>query len=250
MRLKLEILVLGLLAIMVSPVNADLIITAAPSTNGIAQVLVTSSSSDNLGQFTVVYDITPDASNALLPVASLEFISPSSSATDPTLIDTNYVYNSSNPNVPGGASFATDTSAVFGVASDPSASGFNTHFAGGDIYTGSAPSGAATLLVGTPYGLSNLALQFNAPGTTNAIGDVFDIRLDLLNSSFYDGSGNPLTVLNPSGLDPIIAFVTVSPDGNITVAPVPEPSSLVISLTAILCGLVWAKRKSVFEMVH
>lgn len=233
MRLKLELFALALFATLTQPVYASLIISVAPSTNGTAQVLVTSSSSDDLGQFTVVYHIKPDASNAITPVASLEFLSPSSYTTDPTLNDTNYVYNSSNPNVPGGASYSYDTSSTFGGASDPFSSGYNTHFSGSDIYDGTAASGAATLVTGNSYGLSNLVLQYNAPSTTNASGDVFDITLDLTNSSFADGSNNPLSVSNPTGVDPIFAIVTVSPAGDITVslpttAAVPEPTSLTL----------------------
>ncbi len=233
MRLKPELLALALFAILAQSADAALIITVAPSSNGVAQVLITSSASDDLGEFTAVYDIKPDSSNAISPLASLEFVSPSDYTTDPTLNDTNYVYNASNPNVPGGASFDYDTSTVFGGASDPTSSGYNTHFSGSDIYFGSAASNAATLVSGTSYGLSNLVLQYIAPGTTNAAGDVFDITLDLANSSFKDGSNHRLSISSPNGANPIIAIVTVLSATDITVsmpvASVPEPSSLALA---------------------
>ena len=224
---------LGLFMLLASSANAGLIISVQSPSVGTAQVMITSNSSDDLGQFTAVFDITSNASNAVVPVTSLEFVSPADYLTDPTLNAANYVY--------GGLSFAYDTATVFGVAGDPAGSGYNTEFAGADIYDGSAVSGAVTIANGTSYLLANLVFQYSAPGTTNAAGDVFNISLNRASSSFYDGSGNALTVV---GYEPILAIGTVSSSGTISVVPIPEPSSLLMSLTAIIGGCIhWSRQR-------
>jgi len=233
MRWNRVFFALGLFMLLASSANAGLIISVQSPSIGTAKVMITSNSSDDLGQFTAVFDITSNASNAVVPVTSLEFVSPAAYLTDPTLNAGNYVYN--------GVSFAYDTATVFGVASDPVGSGYNTEFAGADIYDGSAVSGAVTIANGTSYLLANLVFQYSAPGTTNAAGDVFNITLNRASSSFYDGSGNALTVV---GYDPILAIGTVSSSGTISVVPIPEPSSLLMSLTAIIGGCIhWSRQR-------
>ena len=186
------------------------------------------------GQFTVVFDITPDASNPIAPVASLELVSPSSVATDPTLNDPNYVYSPNNPNLIAAASFQQDTDLVFCVASDPGMTGYNTQFAGGDIYDGSDPSSGASLVSGRAYILADLVVTFNGPAATNPGGDLFDISLNLAASSLLDGNGNALSLVSPAGGNPVIATVLVGSSA------VPEPSGIVLSLFG--CGIVMPAR--------
>ncbi|RLS81734.1 MAG: hypothetical protein DWI02_03270 [Planctomycetota bacterium] len=76
---------LGLFMLLASSANAGLIISVQSPSVGTAQVRITSNSSDDLGQLTAVFDITSNASNAVVPVTSLEFVSPADYLTNPTL---------------------------------------------------------------------------------------------------------------------------------------------------------------------
>ena len=160
MRWNRVIFALGLFMLLASSANASLIISAQSPSVGTAQVMITSNSSDDLAQFTAMFDIMSHASNAVVPVISLGFVSPADYLTDPTVNAGNSGYH--------GMSFASDTATVFGVASDAAGSGYSTEFAGADIYDGSAASGAVTIANGITYLLANLVFQCSAPGTTNA----------------------------------------------------------------------------------
>jgi hypothetical protein len=239
MRLRIGILALTVLSTWQIPVQADLTftatggtVTAGGSTLDIP-IYVRSDGSDSLGQFTVVFNIKSDASNLISPVASLGFVKPGSIASDPTLNDMYYVYNPNNPNLSGTASFKQDTGQIFGTASDPNSIGYNTRFAGSDIYDGTDPSGGAMLSPGMDYVIADLILTFTSSTTTNAAGDLFDITFSLTSSSFQDGGGNDLTVASPSMNDTTIAQVLVTPN------VVPEPSTLITTLMGVAtCVLV------------
>ena len=221
----------ALLAALPAASRGDLILTATGgdlSPGGstlVVPVAIATNSADSLGQFTLVFDIVPSASNPIAPVASLAFIGPASYSTDPTLNDTSYLYNASNPDpdLAGTASFKYDTNQVFGVASDPGSIGFNTHFAGADAYDGNDPSGAVSL-TGAGYLIANLVVTFPAATTTNPSGDLFDIVLDVAHSSFQDGFGASLTLSQSTVSNPTLATVHVGTQA------VPEPSAFALAL--------------------
>ena len=139
-----------------------------------------------------------------------------------------------------GMSFAQDTATVFGVASDPAGSGYNTELAGADIDDGSAVSGAMTIANETTCLLANLVFQYSTPGTTYTWEDVFKISLNRASSSLYDGSRKAMTVVSSES---ILAITTVSSSGTISVVPIPAPSSLLMSLTAIIGGCIHGSRQ-------
>ncbi len=121
MRRRIGLILFTLALSLPTPARAGLIITAsggsvAPGGHTLTvPVYFTTDGTDNLGQFTVVFNITANPSNAIAPAASLEFVAPTSSATDPTLNDMQYVYNPANPNLTGSASFKQDTGETFGT---------------------------------------------------------------------------------------------------------------------------------------
>lgn len=232
-------------SILTAPSEAGVTITATGgslSVGGgslIIPVMISTDGSDTVTEINVAYDIKADSANASTPVASLEFVTPSSAATDPTLNSSSYIYNPLNPDLVGTASFKLDLSPpqVFGIASDPSSIGFNTHFAGADIYDGT--DDGAVLVSGKRYLLTNLVISFAGPATTNAAGDLFDITLHLGSTYFKDGSGNAVGLIDPTLEDSTIATVLVTS----TVAQaVPEPSSLVMCVLGFVFCTAHIKR--------
>jgi|GEM_PF-6678478 len=235
MKSKTALITLALTALFAASADAGLIISALPSNTGVAQIMITSDSSDEVADFTVVFDILPNPLNPIPPISSLEFVGASSYLTCPSLNDPDYIFY--------GASLDYDSGSVLGSISDPNGWGFNTEFSGQDIYDGAASSGSVSVASGTSFVLANLILAYTATGTTNPPGDIFNLVISLNpgKSAFHDGAGNLLTINNTN---PILANATVYTSGAISIVPVlPEPSSIVMSLIAIIGGFVHSRRQ-------
>ncbi len=243
-------LVITLLVLLPMPAQAELLLTATATNGSISangstdiKVYATSDSTDNIGQFNIAFDIRPDGSNANTPLASLQFLSPDPS-NDSTLINNSYIYNPSNGNFAGDASFQADTGSAFGVATDPDSTGYDTHFAGSDIYDGSDNNGYVVLTSSTTVLLADLVVTFSPQYTTNPAGDLFDITVQLSGTAFGDGSGGSSTVASPAD-GATIAQVLVTPTQQPT-NPIPEPNTMTLALiggVAIAAGGTFRKGK-------
>jgi hypothetical protein len=207
-----------------TPVHADLSLTVPSATffaNGgtdTLDVLITGDASTSFGAFTLNFTITPDASNALTPLQTIQFVAPPSDPSmDPTLTSPNYVF--------AGNSLDVLTSTPFGSASGVSNTSLSVSDSTADFSDVTLASGQKALLA---------ELVFQLPGgVTNAGGDKFDVTLVAPNTS-------PTALQsNANGDVPVSGTFT----GVITLdSATPEPGTFGMLLVG-MTGLLWSRRR-------
>lgn len=222
--------VLSLIAMLfasTTPVHADLSLTVPSATfsttdgTDTVDVLITGDGSTSFGKFTLNFQITPDASNVLTPLETIQFVAPPSDpSTDPTLNSGNYVFP--------GNSLKQLISAPFGNVSGPNNTMLSVSDATADGSDVNLASGSKALLA---------ELTFTVPtNITNPGGDKFDVTLVTPNTSPTALESNVSTPSDVSVAGTFAGVITLEQSA------APEPGTLGMLLLGT-AGLLWSRRR-------
>jgi hypothetical protein len=217
------ILILSAMSLLcATPAHADLTVTIPSATfyttdgTDTLDVLIKGDGSTPLGNFTLNFSITPDASNPTTPALTIGFVAPPSDPTlDPTLGNPNYVFAHNSFDVAFGSPFGS----VSGVNNTSLGVADSTADSISDVTLG---NGTTALLA---------ELKFTVPGAvTNPGGDKFDVTLL-----------DPSTSLasNVSGANVAVSGTFT---GIVTLQSAPEPGTFGMLLAGVT-GLLWSRRR-------